>query len=116
MEYPEYVKEVNSFDDLQKLSIYMDYFITMNSLTHNFEIVDKKNFNWNYNMRKPDKEYHDVAIYYLWKDLKISSFHDFISDRNIEIRENYISKKPYIQTFGIYEWYWKNKEKFNFKN
>lgn len=119
--YPSWVGKVKRLDEWQKLKVYMNYYCTMLSLKYNFEVVDKMNPNWQHGWGKPDKEYLGLAFYFLWKDMKISDFESFISDKNIDVRdcgedwkERGFAQRWWVETYGIYDWYWKHESEFNF--
>lgn len=119
--YPSCVGKVNRLDEWQKLKVYMDYYCTMISLKYNFEVVDKMKPNWQHGCGTPDKEYMGLAFYFLWKDMKISDFESFISDKNIDVRdcgedwkERGFAQRWRVETYGIYDWYWKHESEYNF--
>ena len=87
IKYPSWVEKVKRLDEWQKLKVYMNYCCTMLSLKYNFEVVDKMKPNWQHGWGMPDKEYLGLAFYFLWKDMKISDFESFISDKNIDVRD-----------------------------
>lgn len=111
----EYVDKINRLSKLDKLKIYMGYFIANNSLKNNFFIK------YDYIIEKyPNPEYADSTICgikrldYLWKDIYIQSFDEFISEENIRIidngddwNKNGFAQRIMVDYFGIYEWYWK---------
>lgn len=67
-----------NFTDFQKLTIYLDYYVTQLGLKHNFNIVDLSRENSNYGWGKPDKVFYNTAIhYYLYREGSIKSFEDF---------------------------------------
>jgi len=75
-------------------------------LKYSLHIVDKTPLNpskhngfeihWTVGRGKPDKEFGNIAIYYLWKDMKLLSFDEFQKER-------------------IYDWYWKFGDEINHK-
>ena len=74
----------------------MHYTIVQLGLKRSFQVVDKTPLNphthegkeipWNRGRGKPDREYGNIALYYLWKDIEPVSFERF-------------------QEGQIYEWY-----------
>jgi len=81
------VGEIDSLDSIEKLSIYMHYFVNNNTL----KIV-----------------YGGVFVY---------SFDDFISKDRIDIRDmgeswktNGMASRFWVQLGGIYDYYWKFKD------
>lgn len=119
--YPLWVGKVKRLDEWQKLKVYMSYYCTMLSLKHSFEVVDKMKPNWQHGWGTPDKEYLGLAFYFLWKDMKISDFESFISDKNIDVRdcgedwkERGFAQRWWVEPYGIYDWYWKHESEFNF--
>jgi hypothetical protein len=116
--YPSWIEKVKNFDEFKKLSIYMNYYCTMLSLKHDFYVVDK-NFKPN-GLGTPDKEFLGIEFRWLHKNLQIPSFDEFISDKNIDLRdcgENWeergFARRYWIQPSGIYDWCFKNQIKFN---
>lgn len=104
------IKEVREMDAIQKLSVYMHYFVTCTEMKHNFEIVNYKTNcpdmpGWPPGYGKPDKEFGKTRIYFLWKNTRIQSFEDFISENNIEQRT-----PTWREVYGIFDWYLKFKE------
>lgn len=88
--YSAKILEVDSLDEIQKLSVYMHFFIKnrMIDLTHG------KNIN----------------------PINIPCFSDFINEKNIELRnhgedwrEKGFAQKRQIELHGIYDYYWKFK-------
>jgi hypothetical protein len=112
------VKYVDNMSSLQKLEVYMDYYVSMLSLKLNFHLVDKTKDNWNHGYGVPCKEYLGLAFYYLWKDLNIKSFDEFISGKNIVVhdmgecwKENGFAQRFRTEYYGIHDWYWKKKSR-----
>lgn len=121
MNYPSWVGKVKRLDEWQKLKVYMHYYCVMLSLKYNFEVVDKMKANWQHGRGKPDKEYLGLAFYFLWKDMRISDFESFISDKNIDVRDcgedwekRGFAQRWWVEPYGIYDWYWKHESEFNF--
>jgi hypothetical protein len=119
--YPSLVGEVKLLDEWQKLKVYMHYYCTMLSLKHKFEVLDKTKPNWQHGRGTPDKEYLGLAFYFLWKNINISGFESFVSDKNIDVRdcgedwkERGFAQRWWVETYGIYDWYWKHESEFNF--
>ena len=119
--YPSWVEKVKRLNEWQKLKVYMSYYCKMLSLKYNFEVVDKMKSNWQHGWVVPDKEYSVLAFYFLCKDMKISDFESFISDKNIDVRdcgedwkERGFAQRWWVETYGIYDWYWKHESEFNF--
>ena len=95
----ETIEYVEKMDVFEKARVYMNYFITMLGLKHNFEVIDlekallkstsrdNKNLSPYHGMGKPDKEFKGIAFYYLCKDLKIKTFEEFCSKSNITIND-----------------------------
>lgn len=51
-----------------------------------------------------------------WRNINIDTFEEFISEKNIDIRDNGenwnkngYGARIWVQTYGIYDWYWKFK-------
>lgn len=83
-DYRAYIQSINDLDGLDKLSVYMRYYITQLILKHASNI----------------------------KDIVIYSFDEFISDNMLEFRdcgekwnESGYAQRHWIQPYGIYEWY-----------
>jgi hypothetical protein len=121
IKYPSCVEKVKLLDEWQKLEVYMHYYCVMLSLKYNFEVVDKMKENWQNGWGKPDKEYLSLAFYFLWNGIEIPDFESFISDKNIDVRDcgedwekRGFAQRWRIETFGIYDWYWKHESEFNF--
>jgi hypothetical protein len=113
--YPSWVGKVKQLDEWQKIEVYMNYYREMLSLKYNFEVVDKMKPKWKHGWDSPDKEHLGLALYFLWKDVKILDFESFISDKNIDVRDcgkdwekQGFAQRWWVQTYGIYDWYWKN--------
>lgn len=95
----EAIDYVEKMDVFEKARVYMNYFINMLGLKHNFEVIDleisllkstsrdNKNLSPYHGMGKPKKEFKGIAFYYLWKDFKIKSFEEFCSKSNIIIND-----------------------------
>jgi hypothetical protein len=95
----ETIEYVEKMDVFEKSKFYMNYYINMLSLKHNFEVIDlersflkstpreNKNLSPYHGMGEPDKEFRGIAFYYLWKNLKIKSFEDFCSKSNIQVND-----------------------------
>lgn len=113
----EYIDYVDNLCIFEKLKVYMDYAITMLAMKYDFHMVKKKS---------PLSSAHRyITEYtgekrYLWLDTKVISFEDFISSKNwvihyyppdFEIKEK--AGKPCISMHGIYDWYWKYKNKLD---
>lgn len=95
----ETIQYVDSMDVTEKAKAYLNYFVNMISLKHNFETVDLSRFllkdtsidnrtlspyhGWG----SPDKELNRVAFYYIHKELKIKTFECFCGKANIRINE-----------------------------
>lgn len=117
----ERINKINSLDVFDKYKIYSNYLVCQLGLKHNFEVLDKNKKDWQHCGRTPDKEYGDLAFYYLWKNTPIKTFEEFISDKNIEVRDmgedwqkNEFAQRYWVEVYGIYEWYLKFKNEFNF--
>ena len=121
IKYTSWVVKVKRLNEWQKLKVYINYYCTMLSLKNNFEVFDKMKPNWQHGWGMPDKEYLGLAFYFSWKDMKISDFESFISDKNIDVRDcgedwekRGFAKRWWVETYGIYDWYWKHESEFNF--
>lgn len=119
--YPSWVEKVKSLDEWQKLKVYMHYYITQIGLRYNFEVIDKTKTNWQHGWSVPNKEHLGLAFYFLWRDMKILNFEEFISDKNIDVRDcgedwekKGFAQRWWVETYGIYDWYWKHEREFNF--
>ena len=96
----------NNFSEDDKWKIYFHYYSVHVSLKYSFQIVDKtplkpmkhenKEIHWTVGRGKPDKEFGNIALYYLWKDLKALSFDEFQKEK-------------------IYDWYWRFEDEINHK-
>jgi hypothetical protein len=116
-----YINKVKLLDEFQKLEVYMHYYCTMLYLKYNFTIVDKIKPNWQLGWGMPDKEYLNIAFYYLRPDIFILDFDDFISEQNIKIidcgedwEQRHRAQRWRIETSGIYNWYCKHENVFRF--
>jgi hypothetical protein len=99
-------KIIDSLDVYGKLKIYFHYYAVQVALKYSFQVVDKapvkpllhgkKEILWTEGRGKPDKEFENIALYYLWKDLKALSFDEFQKER-------------------IYDWYWRFADEINHK-
>lgn len=89
---------VDGLDVFGKLRIYFHYQSVQLGLKHRFVVVDKnplnpvthegKEVSWKHGRGTPDKEFGEIALYYLWKDLEMMTFERFLEGE-------------------IYEWYWR---------
>jgi hypothetical protein len=80
--------KIDSLDVFDKLKIYFHYMVVQLSMKHNFQVVDKTplkpmkylkdEISWKVGRGNPDKEYGNIALYYLWKDLNPISFEKFL--------------------------------------
>lgn len=84
--------------------IYYHYISVMVALKHNFEIVPKYSYynkamketmNGNNGYGKPHKEWENFQIHYLWKDIYIESFDEFMITK----------REGYHGNFGYLGWY-----------
>lgn len=119
IKYPSWVLKVKSLDYYQKMEIYINYYVSMLSLKHDFAFFDK--YTSKNGLGKPDKEHLGLSFYFLWKEIKISTFDDFISENNIIIKDfgsdfkyNGFASQFSVSTYGIYDWYLKRKDEFCF--
>lgn len=120
IKYPLVVEQVNSLNDWQKLEVYLHYHNTMLGLKYNFLVVDKTILNWQNGLGEPDIECLGVAIYYIWKDIKILDFQTFTSGENINVidiggdwQKKGYAERYFITTTGIYNWYENHKFTFH---
>ena len=88
------IAQVENMDVFTKTELYMNYYITMLSLKYNFEIVDLKNISKSaknispyHGMGKPNKEFKNIAFYFLWENIKIKTFEEFCSKSNVVIND-----------------------------
>ena len=96
----------NNLSEDDKWKIYLHYYAVQLGLKHSFHIVDKTPLNptkhngveihWTVGRGKPDKEFGNIALYYLWKYMKILSFDKFNEEK-------------------IQDWYWRFENEFNHK-
>ncbi len=119
IQMPQEVDKVNNLDQWEKLHVYMHYYVSMLELRAALAIRDKTKPKWQHLWGVPDEESKIAAYYFLWKDLKIPSFDKFISLENVEItdygkdwKNDRRATRYHVQTHGIYDWYWKNEDKF----
>ena len=97
-------QKIDSLDVYGKLSIYFHYYAVHLGLKHGFHVVDKTTckpsshngheIHWRHGRGEPDKEFGNIALYFLWKDLKPLSFEDF-------------------QKEMIYDWHWRFEKDFS---
>lgn len=71
--------------------IYYHYISVMVALKHDFEIAEKRCLGHG----KPDKEWENFQIHYLWKDIYIESFNEFMITK----------REGYHGNFGYLGWY-----------
>lgn len=98
--------KIDNLTDEDRWKIYFHYCSVQLGLKYSLHIVDKTPLNptkhngveihWSVGRGKPDKEFGNIAIYYLWKDMKFLSFDEFLKER-------------------IYDWYWKFADEINHK-
>lgn len=96
-------QKIDGLDPYRKLEIYFHYYAVHLGLKHSFQIVDKtpdkpsshngQMISWKHGRGEPDKEFGNIALYYLWKDCEALSFEEFQKER-------------------IYEWAWKFEKDF----
>lgn len=111
----DYIRSIYSrfeaLDSLDKLEIYLHYHRTQLCLKHNFDVE------WKYDNGKQLNNH--VILTWLWKDIHITTFEQFISPDNIhttDLGENW-QKHGYAQRYrtnitGIYDWSIRFKEDF----
>lgn len=119
IKYPSWVEKVKRLDEWQKLKGYMHYYCMMVSLKYNFDVVDKMKENWQHGRGMPHKEYLGLGFSFLWKEMRISDFESFISDKNIDVRDcgedwekRGFAQRWWVETYGIYDWYSKHESEF----
>ena len=91
-------QKIDALDLYSKLSIYFHYCAVQFAIKHSFQVVDKTPLNpyshngqmihWKHGRSEPDKEFGNIALYYLWKNHNPISFEEFQKER-------------------IYDWYWR---------
>jgi hypothetical protein len=97
-------QRIDRLDVYGKLSIYFHYYAIQMAMKYSFQIVDKtpekpsshngQVISWKHGRGEPDKEFGNIALYYLWKDCKALSFEEFQKER-------------------IYDWIWKFEKDFS---
>lgn len=114
-----YIDHIKSIGIFEKWHIYNMFLSSQLVLKNDFNIVDHSKKNALKGFSNPNKQFLGISFFFHWKDLKIESFDDFISDRNIkniyhgiDWKKNGFAKKNSVRLSGIYEWYWK----LNFNN
>lgn len=90
LESSDRVKEIRRMDDLDKLAVYMDYYIT--NLTH--------------------KHLHGTVNTYS-KDEFLSSERIALRDNGVDWKEKGYGQRVWVNWGGIYNWYWKFKDRIN---
>lgn len=109
-------KEIDNFDEFQKLTVYMDYYVTQLGLKHNFmatDVVVTKSTSYLKEGQKypglgePDKQVHNLGFWYLWKDIRIMTFEEFVNGR----KGYFNNHQDWEHPSGIYEWYPKFKDR-----
>ena len=120
--YPKHIEKAKKLDRWQMFEVYWDYYVTMLALRHKVVIKDKTKEDWKNGWGTPDIEYKGIAFYHLWKNIPIQNFNDFINDSNIEVTDNGEdweqcgkAQRYTVNTYGIFDWYWKYAPKFKFK-
>lgn len=112
---------VSKLDIFQKLMVYYHYRVQMTALKYDYLLLDKTPINkinstlpYNHGYGKPDKEVHNIAFFFLWKNMNIMSFEEFVSDDNIRVinhgkewEARGFAQEIQTDYFGIYEWVWK---------
>lgn len=108
---PPVAEAVSKLTDIEKLSVYMDYYITQLALKNDFKFIDKTQKDWSFGYGKPDKEVYNIAIYYQCKDLHIMTFSEFISPSNLKVtycgddwKERGYAQAYKVDALGIYHW------------
>lgn len=63
----------------QDFDRYMEYFIVNRALQLDYHTLDMRKENWQHGWGQPDRIRGTFAHYFLWKDIPIMSFEEFIS-------------------------------------
>jgi hypothetical protein len=115
------IDKVNALDKFQKAKVYLHYHIAMLGVKHSFHVVDKTKHMALKQHGTPDKEFLNIAFFWLWKTFPIESSESFISENNVKLRdfgpdwkENGFAQRFSITLRGIYDWYWKHEKEFTF--
>lgn len=93
MKEDEIIEYVNSMSSIDRLKIYMDYFVRMAKLKNDFIIIDLEQLH--YGLGLPDKKFHNIGLYYLWKDFKIKTFEQFCDKSNIIIHNINVENRDF---------------------
>lgn len=123
IKYPSFVVKVKSLDDWQKLKVYLHYCIRNIAMKHSFEVVDMQKKNWQNGRSKPHKEFKGIAFYYHCQNETMQTLEQFCSDSNINVHDCGelwqkfgFAKRYKVEYSGIYDWYRKFENEFNFNN
>lgn len=85
---------MNNFSQFgEDFQLYMQYFTKMSVLKHSFHILDiskKNNTNWN----KADCKVGQLEFRYLWKDIYIATFKEFIENKDWNGIDYWKKRKP----------------------
>lgn len=107
---------------LQKLSVYMDYYITQVCMKYDFYIdyAIEETPQYNKSLVPKGQIVGIKELCYLWKDIHIDSFEEFTSKENVVITDmgEDWERHKFAQRFrmeyrGIYNWFWKFKDRIN---
>lgn len=113
------IEKINQMDGFDKLDIWNHYHATQLSLKHNFHVVikgDEEDKAWGI----PENDMKYSKTYSLWKDINITPYEAFCSEKNIinidngeNWKENGKAQRNRLEITGVYGWYYKNQEIFN---
>lgn len=111
------IRHVNSLSKIDKLKVYMEYYIGCLAEKYRFDVVDKMSFDiktinpdWMKGRNYPYKQTESLAFFRIFGNVNISSFEEFISEDNIERmdfgerwREKGYASRYRTELHGIYE-------------
>lgn len=108
----EVIQEVNRMEPLEKLKVYIDYFVDQIATNYNFHVLDETESQRGWS--KADKQHLGLQFRWIWKDHKPDTFESFCSPANVRIinngknwKERGYAQEIRTDLFGIYNWYQK---------
>lgn len=111
-----YFKSIDSINVIDKVRIYMRYYIMMIAMKHDFIMVNKNQTFYPKGYGDPDLMVNNIHFFYLWKrNFPVLSFDAFVDQSNYKITDNGenwkergFAKQKTVSCSGIYEYVWHN--------
>lgn len=110
--FDPWVDEVHALDEYQKTKVYLHYYCRSIKLENDFFIVDILGPYGLHGWGKPHKQFKNIAFYYCKNRLKIKTYAEFVSPKNIRVKDmgpnwqkNGFGDRWSVNYFGIYYWW-----------